>query len=64
MTEKNIQIVNIPCPKCGKKHKITTARYVSKRPINCDCGTEILVDGDMSRVKTKKVGSEFSKWNK
>lgn len=50
-----VQIIKVPCPKCRKVHKITSARYVVKAPINCDCGTVIELSGDMSLVKTKSV---------
>ena len=52
---ESVQIIKIPCSKCKKVHRITTARYVSQRPIQCECGNVITVAGDMSLIKTKKV---------
>lgn len=38
------QAIDIPCPKCSKKHSKTVGWLKSNRQISCSCGVEFRLD--------------------
>ena len=64
-------IIEVPCPKCSKKHKKTIGWLRSHREIACSCGVGIVLDHAQFKRDLKgvddawgRVKDTLSKFNK
>lgn len=54
------QSIDIPCPKCRKKHSKTVAWLKSHREIACACGSTISLDLDKFLGPLKKIERDLA----